>query len=355
MSFAFRYFGSSFMIQKFILFIFSFTCLLLSAQQSKIDSLQKIGVCDLNGFCIPNIANMARPKGISIIQQSTLDYGITSKFRDSSFKQTEDIQHNESVEIKLKFPIILKKKTKIYMGLNYRTEDFEFENSNQLQNEFHKHIEEKPLRTLGTTVYLDKRFKGRHYFYTRGSFSFNGDFNDGNPMDYFRSSVTSLYGTKVSTSKTWGYGLSYSYRFGQLALYPIIHYNKQFNKKWGFEALLPLKTEFRYQPNEKNYFYFVNRLNGANYVLTFDELAEKNLFFAYSEFISMVTYEREIYDFLWFTFSAGMRANFRFDLTESNTLIGIDEPLVESSLKRAPLIRFGFFIVPPKKFMNKHR
>ncbi len=314
-----------------------------------------MGICDINGFCIPNIANMSRPKGISIIQQSTLDYGITSKFRDSIAKQNGEIRHNESVEIKLKFPLILKKQTQIFMGLNYRNEEFEFENSNQLQSEFHRHLEEKPLRTVGSTIYLDKRFKGRHYFYTRVSFSLNGDFNDGKAFNYFRSSVTSLYGTKVSASKTWGYGLSYSYRFGRLALYPILHYNKQFNKKWGFEALLPLKTEFRYQPNEKNYFYLINRLNGANYVLTFDQLTDKNLFLAYSEFISMVTYEREIYDFLWFTVSAGMRANFRFDLTESNTVINNDEPLVRNTLNQAPLIRFGIFIVPPKRFMNKHR
>ena len=200
-------------------------------QQEKIDSLKTIGVCDMNGFCIPNIENMARPKGITFTQQSTLDYGISSKFRDSSESFNEEISNNESIEIKLKFPVILKPQTKVYMGLNYRTENFEFENSNSLENEFHKHIQEKPLRTLGMTAYLDKRFKGRHYLYTRGSFSFNGDFNDGNPIDYFRSSITTLYGTKVSKSKTWGYGLSYSYRFGQLATYPILHYNKQFNPK----------------------------------------------------------------------------------------------------------------------------
>lgn len=341
-------------MRKIIPFVLFFINLAyLGAQVNLIDSLQFIGVCDGNGLCIPNIENIARPKAISIIQQSTLDYGITSKFRDSSVKHREEISHNQSIEIKLKFPLVLKEKTRVYMGLNYRTENFDFENSNNLKNEFQTHIEAKPLRTLGASLYLDKRFKGRHYLYSRGSFSLNGDFNDGSALDYFRSSVTTLFGTKVNSTKAWGYGLSYSYRFGQLALYPILHYNKQFNTKWGFEAVLPLKTEFRYQPNAKNYFYLINRLNGANYVLTFDELADNNLFFAYSEFISMITYEREIYDFVWLTFSAGLRANFRFDLTESNTLIGIDEPLVENELKRAPLIRFGVFIVPPRKLMER--
>jgi hypothetical protein len=343
------------MCKKLIFLLIIFTWFNSNAQENKIDSLKTIGVCDMNGFCIPNIANMARPKGISIIRQSTFDYGISSKFKDSTTSQKEEISHNEAIEFKIKFPIILKKQTKIYMGLNYKVEEFEFENPNNLKNEFHQHLEDKPLKTVGSTFYLDKRFKGRHYFYSRASFSLNGDYKDGNEQNYFRSSVTALYGTKVTANKTWGYGLSYSYRFGQLALYPIIHYNKQFNKKWGFEALLPLKTEFRYQPNEKNYFYFVNRLNGANYVLEFNELSDKNLFLAYSEFISLITYEREIYDFLWFTFSAGVRANFRFDLTESNTLIGTDVPLVENELKTAPLIRFGIFIVPPKKMMNKHK
>ncbi len=327
----------------------------LMGQSNKTDSLKRVGVCDGNGYCIPKIENLARPKGISIVRQSILDYDIKTRFRDSSNTQREEISQNESLEIKLKFPLVLKDKYRIYMGLFYKVEEFEFDEPQQLQNEFHQHIEDKPLRSIGGTAYLDLRFKGRHYFYSRASFSLNGDYDNGPALDYFRTSITSLYGTKASRSKTWGYGLSYSYRFGQLAIYPILHYNKQFNDKWGFEVVLPVKTELRYRLNPKNYFYLINRLGGDNYVLSFDQLSENNLFLGKSHFLSLLTYEREVYDFFWVTVSAGLRANINFNLTENNTLLGNEKPFIENQLNTAPLIRFGIFIVPPKKWMSDRK
>lgn len=337
----------------FALFIFIAVC--SAGQSNKVDSLKMIGVCDGKGFCIPKIENLARPKGISIVRQSIVDYDIKTQFRDSSNTQKDEISQNESLEIKLKFPLVLKDKYRIYMGLFYKVEEFEFDEPQQLQNEFHQHIEDKPLRSIGGTAYLDLRFKGQHYFYTRASFSLNGDYDRGPAVDYFRTSVSSLYGTKVNRSKTWGYGLSYSYRFGQLAIYPILHYNKQFNDKLGFEMVLPVKTEIRYKVNPKNYLYFVNRLGGDNYVLNFDQLNENNLFLGKSHFLSLLTYEHEVYDFFWVTLSAGVRANINFDLTENNALLGNEEPFIDNQLQTAPLIRFGIFIVPPRKWMEDKR
>lgn len=341
------------MIKKFTLSLsLIFSTVFCFAQAQVLDSLVEAGVCATNGFCIPNIENMARPKGISIVTESILKYNIRSKFRDSSVTNREEVNRNESLEIKLKFPLRFSESYNIYMGLSYKVEEFEFDNPSQLSNEFHRHIEDRSLRSIGSTFYLDKRFVGRHYLYARASLSLNGDYDSGPLLDYFRSSLTTLYGTKISRSKTWGYGLSYSYRFGRLALYPILHYNKQFNDKWGFEMTLPIKTEVRYRHNEKNYFYFVNRLGGDNYVLTLDQLSQENLFLGKSHFLSLVTYEREIHDFLWFTVSVGMRANINFDLSEENRLSNNREPFVDNKLDDAPILRFGIFVVPPRKWMK---
>jgi len=317
------------------------------------DSLQVMGVCDKNGFCLPRIDGSSRPKGFSIIKQSILDYNIRTQFRDSTSKETKEISQNESIEIKLKFPLILKDRYTLIMGLAYKKEEYEFDDPEGLQNEFHRHLEDKPLRSLGTTFYVDRRFKGKHFLYSRVGLFLNGDFNEGPLFDYFRSSITMLYGTKVNKWKTWAIGLSYSYRFGELAVYPILQYNKQFNDRFGFEMALPVKTEFRYRLNPKNYFFFTNRLGGDNYILNFDELASESLFLGNSNFLSLITYEREVYDFLWVTLSAGVRANINFNLQEDSRLINNEKPFVENKIDTAPLIRFGLFIVPPRKWMNK--
>lgn len=322
-------------------------------QYIPVDSLQVMGICDENGFCLPRINDMSRPKGFSIIQQSILNYNIKTQFRDSAFTQTDEISQNETYEIKVKFPLILKDNYNFIMGLNYKKEEYEFDDPEQLQNEFHQHLEDKPLRSVGTTFYLDKRFKGTHYLYSRLGLFLNGDFDEGPLLDYFRNSIAVLYGTKVDKWKTWALGISFSYRFGQMAIYPLLQYNKQFTDRFGFEMALPVKTEFRYRINPKNYLFFTNRLGGDNYILNFDELANESLFLGNSNFLSLVTYEREIYDFLWMTFSAGVRANINFDLQEDNRLINNEVPFVENTLGTAPLLRFGFFIVPPRKWMEK--
>ena len=76
----------------------------ISAQKTISDSLSMMGICDENGFCIPGIDDMRRPKGFTFNYTSVLDYDITSQFRDSSQKDTEEINQNQSIEIKLKFP-----------------------------------------------------------------------------------------------------------------------------------------------------------------------------------------------------------------------------------------------------------
>jgi len=141
--------------------------------------------------------------------------------------------------------------------------------------------------------------------------------------------------------------------FWNLGLYPILHYNKQITERFGFEMTLPVKTEFRYQINPKNYLFFLNRLSGDNYILNFDEFENQGLFLGKSNFVSMLTIEKEIYDFLWFSFSAGVRANINFDLSEETRLIRSRAPLLTNQLALAPLINIGIFIVPPRKWLAK--
>ncbi|MBL4707733.1 MAG: hypothetical protein JKY48_04760 [Flavobacteriales bacterium] len=324
------------------------------SQKRALDSLQKIGVCDLKGFCISTIKNNIRPKGFSIIQQRVIDYNLRTQFKDSNWVDEREIRRNKSIEIKAKIPILLKENYNFIIGLNYRVEEFSFSDPDKLSNELHKYLEDRDLKSVGATFYLDRKFKGRHFLYGRAGVFLNGSFNKGRATDYLRSSLTVLYGTKVDGSKVWGIGLSYSYRFGRLALYPILHYNKQFNKKWGFEMALPVKTEFRYQLNDKNIFYLTNRLGGENYVLDASQLSRNKLFLGKSHFLSFLTYEREIYDFLWLSFSAGAQVNINFDLETKNRLANNkEEPFIDNRLDPAPMIRFGLFLVPPKRFYSK--
>lgn len=329
-------------------------CFNLSAQvNNDIETWQNLGVCDTNGYCVSKIKTNIRPKGLSLVYQRVLDYNIRSRFKDSSFVDEKEIRRNRLIEFKMKVPLVLKEKYNLVMGFNYVEEEFSFSNDEPLTNEFHRHLEDRPLKSIGTTFYLDRKFKGNHFLFSRAAISLNGDYSGNNKTEYLRSSLTFLYGTKIDSTKMWGYGLSYSYRFGRLALYPLLFYNKQFTEKWGFEMALPVKTEFRYTPNLKNIFYFTNQLGGANYVLDFEEISEDNLFFGKSHYLGFLSYEREIYDFIWLGVSVGTQININFDLDKKNRLNSNEAPFIDNQLDPAPFFRLGLYIVPPKKMYYK--
>lgn len=343
---------------KCILFILSlFGWFLADAQQITNDSLRRIGVCDADGFCEPGIKGMPRPKGFSIIQENLMDYKITTKVRDSNTAFTNEIQRNKELEVNLRFPIVLKDNHNIIAGLEYKEEEFGFERPNDSQNEFVRDLENKALRKFGLKLYYSRSFVGKHYIYSRTSFSLNGDlvgddFHNSSYLDHFRFSFSTIYGTKVNGSKTYGFGLSFGYNFGELSAYPIFYYNKQWNDKWGLELRLPIKTELRYFLDKKNLFYFTNRLWGDNYILRLNSVQQDNAYLGIASYRSLMTYEREIYDFLWFTVSAGVRFNINFDVSDQDDFINNRDPLIENDLAAAPMFRFGIFIVPPRKMME---
>ena len=69
--------------------------------------------------------------------------------------------------------------------------------------------------------------------------------------------------------------------------------------------------------------------------------------------LTKITYEREIYDFLWFGLSVGNRFNIAFDLSEKNTFLNRNTPQVTNELKNAIFYQASIFLVPPKKWRNK--
>jgi hypothetical protein len=322
--------------------------------QNRADSLYQMGICDENGYCIPSIRGLPRPKGLEITQQRVLDYRINSSIRDSAAIPSEEISQNRKWTFALRVPIVNHERFKLATGIKYTVEEFRFEEANTIDNSFQRHLEDKPLRSLRSTWYVAKPFKGNKYLLGRAGVSLNGDFVDRTLTAYFKGFASALYGIKASNSKTWGVGLSYSYTLGNLAVYPLFLYNKQWSPKMGIDMLLPVNIKLRYVPNEKNVFYLQNKLEGDNYNVDFEPLQNQPLFLGKSDFLSFLTYEREIYDFLWITASAGYRSNINFDLSNRDEFINNKTPYINNELGPAFFYRMGIFIVPPKKWMKNN-
>lgn len=320
------------------------------------DSLRGLGICDENGFCNPNLPGVPRSKGFELTKQHVLDYRIQTAINDSSQTTSSEVNGDDRISLKLKFPLLLKDNFQLGMGVSYTTENFRFDDIENINNEFYENLENKSLRRLSSSIYGIRPFKGNRYMAGRFNVSLNGDFNDGfgKTTDYLRFSVALLYGIRSNMFKVEGIGLAYNYNFGRLAIYPFYAYNRQFSNKHGVELLLPVQAKYRYSPNDKNYFLFTMQLEGSNYNINLPSFPESSLFLAKSDLSSMITYEKEIHDFFWVSGSIGYRKNLNFDLDRQIEFVNRSkEPFIDNTVNDALFFRISVFLVPPRSWMEK--
>lgn len=300
-------------------------------------------------FCKPGLRGIPRAKGIVLEREMISDYRINS--RQGQITEEAEVNLNRRWKLKARVPIILGKKIKIALGINYAVEEFKFANSDALSFPFYRQLENRSLKSLGSSLYLVKPFRGKRYFLLRVNGSFNGDFAENSSKSQFlKFSATPLLGWKQNDDLAYGVGISLNYSFGRRSLIPILFLEKNFDRNWGLETILPLMVRLRYgSNNQKNYFYLKTELSGANYNIDLGENGEF-LFLNNAEIRYTISYERELHDWLWLSMEAGLRSNFNFDL--SNTPRRNSEPIIENTFNEALVFNFGVFIVPPRKFFK---
>lgn len=341
-------------INKFVFVLFlcywtSFTY----GQGSKDSLLFKEGVCDLDGYCIPRISGLGKVKGLEINYRNIFKYAIETKRIDSDTSYSDYINRDRKVEIKAKVPIFLRNNFQLVLGLKYSSEEFKFKEQEIISNPFYAALNRKPLQSFGTTVYATKPFIGNKYLFVRANFRVSGDFTQNSLEDYFKSSVSILYGARKNSTFVWGLGASYSYTFGRQLIIPVVSFSKKLSPKWSFDALLPVQMKLRFSGNEKNAFELETKISGENYNITLEPITNNNLFIQRSDWLFMAKYEREIYDFIWIGASIGNRYNISFNLYEKNAFIDRAAPIISNHLKNTFFAEMSLFLVPTKKMKEK--
>ncbi len=312
--------------------------------------------CTDTTFCIPAVPGLPRSKGLIIKQERVLDYSINSKSKNPAFQDANgEVRRNKRWQFKLRMPVMNKEHLKLAVGIKYFQEEYSFSEFSDATHPLLRNLEDRPLRSLGGVVYAVKPFLGNHYLLFRGSANLNGDYgSDQKPKgDFLKYSVAPLYGVKKNINVSYAFGVALTYNFGRTILYPVFAYNKTFNPKWGIETFLPVNARLRYTPNDKNVFYASTSLHGSNYNIHFQDTAlqrQETLYLQKSEIRYMLTYEREIHDWLWIGFEGGMRSNLEFSLSDSYTRNR--NVLIDSQLKDAFLFNISLFVVAPRKFLR---
>jgi hypothetical protein len=200
-----------------------------------------------------------------------------------------------------------------------------------------------------------KPWRGKRYFLLRASGDLNGDYgmSQYSKKNFLQFSIAPLIGWKKNENVSYAFGIAYGYNFGRPVISPLISYNRSFNRNWGLETMLPTKVKVRYTLNDKTLFFASTELNGARYNIHLNDslLATKgNLYLQKSEIRYLLTFEREIHDWLWFSLEAGMRSNINFSLSDNTG--PARHAMIRNKLNHAMLVSFSFFAVAPKKFLK---
>lgn len=311
--------------------------------------------CTDSTYCVPAIIGLPRSKGIELKQERVFNYGIQSSANDSSFTgNNATINRNRRWTFRARFPILLKPNFKLAGGISYDVEEFTFRGIEDIDHPFYTGIEDKNLKSLGAALYAVKPFLGNKFLMGRASAKANGDFVDfeDNASDYMKYSATLMCGVKLAPHKNIAVGATINYTFGRRVVFPVLAYNHTFNSKWGIESLLPIFMRVRYRPNDHNQFYLKSELAGANYNLRLNgDEGNVTYYLQKAELRLLLSYEREIHDWLWFGVEAGARRNLDFDLSNE-----FNRPrptvILENNLNDAFVANFSIFIVPPQKWTD---
>jgi len=303
---------------------------------------------DAAAFCETTIEGLNRPKGL-IIREELISSHRISSFQQGNSQKFGKVQQTRRREIKLKAPLWNSPGFKLAIGFKYKVEDVFFNETNAYSSEFYNDLEGKNLNQLGVSLYAIKPLRGNTYLLLRASASLNGDYSKQNAPtgDYLKYSLAPMIGWRINDFTTYAVGLAYSENFGRISVFPLLSFNKTFNDRWGTEILLPLHVKLRYNtPNKKNFIYLKSEVKGSTYNVSFK--SGKMGYLNNTEIRHLVSYEREIYDFLWVGVEAGLRSTLNFSLSE--TADHKNSVVIENRLNQSFFTGFSIFIVPPRKF-----
>jgi hypothetical protein len=317
-------------------------------------------------FATPSVVGQGPSKGVVAHIESLSNFTINSDIndREPGTKASTTVTKNRRAFIKGYIPAVNHPHLKVVVGLNYDREEFQFDNPDK--STFYRNLEDKGLKVIGAQLAVIRPIDDVHWFIARVKGELNGDYtaSDLTIPDYLKMSGEFIYGWKRTPYFSWGVGAQLGYTFGRQSLYPVILYNRTFNKHWGVEALFPARVSARYNVSPKTLLFGGYTVDGLNYNIKLREkLANglQTLIIRETEVKFRLRAEREIYDFIWFGLEGGYRYNYSFSAVDeannTRSLFNIggtsSTKTIANTLGGAPYVSLELFLVPPRKFLKK--
>jgi hypothetical protein len=300
-------------------------------------------------YCSPGVYNKSRSRGIE------LSYGLVNggTFNEQDYPLTSELsryQRLENFEFKIKAPLVLKDHFKLLVGYQHYSEIFNFKNVGGDFNSVFQELDNERLKNNSLSVIVSKPINETRYLAFRFKYTSSGDYNSlfsfNNKYAIFK--FLGLYAIKPNENLEWGIGLAVSKSFRRNNILPFILFNKNFNKHWGIEALLPGIIFGRYNLNQSNIFLFGAEYNSESYRIDINgDSSATPLAYAYnhSEVMASVRFEHRLAPWIWGNIKAGYQFNFSSDFDAKDEFT----PVFNTNPTGAPFFHIGIFISPPTK------
>lgn len=299
-------------------------------------------------YCVPSLKGIPVGKGVSFEYQRLPTIAIETIDKTGNFGDSKNtIKSNNSIEVKLKIPIVDQPYLNILGGFKYTFEEYHFENTTS--NPFYTNLEDKGLKSIGANITVIKPTRTNKYWIFKANADLNGDYDSNSThfKDFLKFSISTALGWKINENYSYAFGISYNYRFGSPLLLPVVAFNRNLNEKWSIEAILPVFVRSRFQFNEGLQWLNTIEIDGASYRLN-NFSAEfspyDNLHLHRSDIQYTTRLEKKIMGWLWAASEVGFRKNLTYNLTNSNK--ANDNVIFENTLKSALLLNLSLFISP---------
>jgi hypothetical protein len=274
-------------------------------------------------FCTPKVFDLTPAKLISIgfdYQGAfAVDYGewkldstaLVSEAGVGNFSGAGGLRLNANI------PVISKTNIVFQAGVNYARTGFNGSGDGSV-NPLDATLRANGLTTAGINTTLFKPLGDEKFIIAQASADLSGDYYLDNftPLKYTRYSGALIYGKKKSDRKMIGFGLSRTYRVGELNYIPVMLLNWTApSRKWGVEMLAPARAHVRKTLSARNILLFGYELEGNSYrILANTDATPNNYELRRGELRFRAVWETSMYQFIWMSLQAGYRYGYSFNL-----------------------------------------
>lgn len=153
-------------------------------------------------------------------------------------EHTGRVQRNHGFRMQANFPVISRNTMVLNLGVNFWDSRYDFANMSGNPNQFQQRLHARGLRTGGVNATLFKPLNnGVNYLIFQGQADLNGNYNFGNirpDLALIKYSGAIVYGWKKSDRLSYGFGLTRTYRGGEVLHIPVVLYNHTYNANQGY-------------------------------------------------------------------------------------------------------------------------